>query len=429
MSLSPSELDSLSAHLDLHEGQQSRRALPAHIPALDGIRGLAVLLVLYCHATLIEPSGALGKLFLATSRLSWTGVDLFFVLSGFLITGILYDAKGKDHFFRNFYARRTVRIFPLYYVFLLLTLVILPRLLPAHVNEVFSRDYPPQTAWYWLYLSNFYQSFHMTHHLVFVSWSLAIEEQFYLCWPLVVFLLHRRALMRVCGAVFVGSLLLRVGLWLPSHDWRMPNNFTFCRLDGLAAGAWIALWVRSNVGGMRALLKPAKLVGAGAALALLAVVLASYKLGWRGGIGQSPAYVTVGYSILALLFGALLVIGVSAEKGSTVGRIFNSRFLSVFGKYSYAVYLLHWPVVVMLQHFVFDPTKATGMGPQLARQGAFYLLSGTTVLALSWVSWHVLEKHFLKLKDLFPMATKPSPAPAPASGQTIVTPTVARPAA
>src|SRR5262245_30388988 len=101
-------------------------ALPAHIPALDGIRGLAVLLVLYCHSTFIEPGAAFGKVFLATSRISWAGVDLFFVLSGFLITGILFDAKGKDRYFRNFYARRTVRISPLYYVFLVLALLAFP---------------------------------------------------------------------------------------------------------------------------------------------------------------------------------------------------------------------------------------------------------------------------------------------------------------
>src|SRR5215204_2507864 len=101
----------------------------ARIPVLDGVRGLAVVLVLICHATMLNdvPTAA-AKLYLALARLSWAGVDLFFVLSGFLITGILFDAKGRDHFFRNFYARRTVRIFPLYYAFLVITLLLLPYL-------------------------------------------------------------------------------------------------------------------------------------------------------------------------------------------------------------------------------------------------------------------------------------------------------------
>jgi len=170
-----------------------KSSLPSHIPALDGIRGLAVLLVFYCHTTLIDPGGALGKLFVSSSRISWAGVDLFFVLSGFLITGILFDAKGKDFYFRNFYARRTVRIFPLYYAFLLVALVLLPIVTPASLADVYLHEFPTQKVWYWLYLSNFYQAFHPTHHLVFVSWSLAIEEQFYLCWPLVVFLCSRKA--------------------------------------------------------------------------------------------------------------------------------------------------------------------------------------------------------------------------------------------
>ena len=107
--------DSATSSLRLPE-QHSR------IPVLDGVRGLAVLLVLFCHATMLtDLPGSAGKLYLALARISWCGVDLFFALSGFLITGILFDAKGKQNFFRNFYARRTVRIFPLYYACLLYT--------------------------------------------------------------------------------------------------------------------------------------------------------------------------------------------------------------------------------------------------------------------------------------------------------------------
>src|SRR5262245_5427661 len=105
------------------DGPPPELRLPSHIPALDGIRGLAVLLVLFWHATQrpfaaeaanINFDSGIDRVVLSLARVSWTGVDLFFVLSGFLITGILFDAKGKNYFFRNFYARRTVRIFPLY---------------------------------------------------------------------------------------------------------------------------------------------------------------------------------------------------------------------------------------------------------------------------------------------------------------------------
>jgi peptidoglycan/LPS O-acetylase OafA/YrhL len=400
----------------------STSALPAHIPALDGIRGLAVLLVLYCHSTFIEPGGIFGKVLLASSRISWAGVDLFFVLSGFLITGILFDAKGKQYFFRNFYARRTVRIFPLYYAFLVLALLVFPMF--VSFNWHLSRhhgDFPAAQWPYWLYLSNFYQSFHPTEHIVFVSWSLAIEEQFYLAWPLVVFLFDRKTLLKITVAMFVGSLLLRIGVtglmghWLASRgieSWKIANNFTICRLDGLAAGAWIALMIRGDSRfTISSLVKPAKLLGPLAALVMLGIVGIAYAEGWRGGIGQSPGYVLVGYTALAIMFGALLVVAVAADRDSVLGRLFSGRVLTVFGKYSYAVYLLHFPVNLILKDFAFDPSKGTTNGRQLALQALFYLLSGTCVLALSWVSWNVLEKHCLKLKDFFPMSPKPLPAP------------------
>ena len=218
----------------------------AHIPVLDGLRGLAVVLVLICHATVLnEVPTAAGKMYLVLARLSWAGVDLFFVLSGFLITGILFDAKGKTNYFRNFYARRTVRIFPLYYAYIALVLFLIPRFAPAIDHHFVKR--PPVSWPYWLYVSNFYQTFEPTHHIVFVSWSLAIEEQFYLVWPLVVFFCSRKALLRITMGMIVGSILLRIGImgplagWLQNSigvaPWRFANNFSFCRLDGLAVGA------------------------------------------------------------------------------------------------------------------------------------------------------------------------------------------------
>ena len=162
---------------------------------------------------------------------------------------------------------------------------------------------------------------------------------------------------------------------------------------------------------------------------MLGIVTISYVEGWRGGIGQSPGYVLVGYTALAVMFGALLVWAVAAPADSVVGRLFSNRFLTVFGKYSYAVYLLHFPINLILKDFVFDPSKASSNGRQLGLQALFYLLSGTCVLAVSWVSWNVLEKHFLKLKDRFPMIHKPVPPPAAAPARTNNEKMVSRPAA
>lgn len=408
-------------------------ALPSHIPALDGVRGIAVLLVLFCHATqrpFGEGSdaafvGALDKGILSLARISWTGVDLFFVLSGFLITGILFDAKGKDHYFRNFYARRTVRIFPLYYVCLLLFLVIFP-LMPAWFNFTASGEqrwghlYSAQ-PWYWFYLSNYSQFWTEQHnltsdHIIHVSWSLAIEEQFYICWPLVCFLCTRRTLLKVCAGMFFGSMLLRTVLWWRGYDW-LAMGYTPCRVDGLAVGAAIALVARGR-SGIASLIKPAKIVGPIAALAIAVMIGAVYALGYRRGMSRSPGYIVIGTALFALMYGSMLVLAAAALKGTLTARFFSHPLLRTYGKYSYAVYLLHMPIIIVLAEKVFHPGSLKIGRTMLPGLLLFYLLSWSLALGAAWVSWNILEKHFLKLKDLFPMEgghAKPAPLATTAS--------------
>src|SRR5262245_4715813 len=143
----------------------------------------------------------------------WVGVDLFFVLSGFLITGILFDAKEKERYFRNFYVRRALRIFPLYYAVLALTLLVVPWLTPN-----LAPDFQPATsaqAWLWLYAANVLQAYEGSWCLGPLNhfWSLAIEEHFYLAWPAVIYLASRRMAMRLCGGLFAASILARA-FWL-----------------------------------------------------------------------------------------------------------------------------------------------------------------------------------------------------------------------
>ena len=177
--------------------------MPTRIRPLDGLRGLAVLAVVLYHATLLAPgTGATGRTLLAAARLGWAGVDLFFVLSGFLITRLLVESRGADNYFRVFYARRLLRIFPLYYVSLLV-LVLLFRV-PGG-----------ESLWYWLYASNVkatlsgWPSAPLSHF-----WSLAVEEQYYLVWPLAVSLLSRRALVSLCAGLVVLVPAARAGAWV-----------------------------------------------------------------------------------------------------------------------------------------------------------------------------------------------------------------------
>lgn len=415
----------------LHATPSEQSLVSRHIPALDGIRGIAVLLVLFCHATgrpFGEDAGshfthAADKLVLALSRLSWTGVDLFFVLSGFLITGILFDAKGKRHFFRNFYARRTVRIFPLYYAFLILFLVVLP-MLPAALSRGFGTIYSSK-IWYWLYLSNYSQGIteqlgRATDHVVQVSWSLSIEEQFYLFWPLVVFFFGRRSLLKICAGMFFGSMALRACfLWQGNYLWSM--NFTPCRVDGLAVGAGIALIARGP-GGLKSLVRSAMWVGPISAVAVVALIVAMQMIGYRRGIGQSPAYVLVGTALIALTYGSLLVFAASAVKGSWLDRIFTNPVFMVYGKYSYAVYLLHMPIMIWTAEYFFRPDQFRIGGSMLPGLLMFYGWTWTMALVAALISWNVLEKHFLKLKDYFPMQEKPAAVTEQRSAPALVTP-------
>src|SRR5271155_3100716 len=208
------------------------------IPQLDAVRGIAVLLVLL-HNTDVYP--ALHLSLIAAN--GWMGVDLFFVLSGFLITGILIDTKQSDGYFKNFYARRCLRIWPLYYSALLFMFVIVPLLRPSEVNTVFSARSSPWWA-YPLFLQNFLVPIPISATgLLAVTWSLAVEEQFYLVWPLVVRFRSEAQLRKIALGVICISPLLRY--YLSLHGINIYSN-TFCRLDGLMAGALLALIVRSS---------------------------------------------------------------------------------------------------------------------------------------------------------------------------------------
>ena len=187
------------------------------IPALDGLRGIAVLLVMIYHFSYAWGFSAspVVTVYARLSGVGWMGVDLFFVLSGFLITGILHDCRGRDGYFSSFFARRSLRIFPLYYAFVLLVLPLSVWLQTGDAAPAVAalRD---RGGWYLGYAVNFMvaldggwaTSMPHTEHL----WSLALEEQFYLVWPPLVLLLSRRALIRTSAVLVVVALAARTVL-------------------------------------------------------------------------------------------------------------------------------------------------------------------------------------------------------------------------
>ena len=251
----------------------------SRVPVLDGIRGLAILMVLLCHFSLyggIDPTTTADWIFYKLTIPLGCGVELFFVLSGFLITGILLDTKSAPGYFRSFYMRRLLRIFPLYYGTLFFFYVILPRI--AMPGESYQEVLQAQ-AWDWAYLSNirlalegWWSAGYLGHF-----WSLAIEEQFYLAWPLLVLLFSRRGFLLLCAGLLGLSVTIRWGQWIDGES-LVRGYFTFARLDPLVMGAALAALARSPQG-LVALRPWARVVGVGSLAALTYLITTEHTIG------------------------------------------------------------------------------------------------------------------------------------------------------
>jgi peptidoglycan/LPS O-acetylase OafA/YrhL len=360
----------------------------SHLAALDAVRGLAILLVTgFRFSQGPEPSSLLGQAVVELLRLGERGVDLFFVLSGFLITGILFDAKADRHFFRNFYMRRALRIFPLYYGVLFVVVVFLPLAAPwvAALYAQSSRD----QGWLWLYGTNFLLAWNESWLLDGFShfWSLAVEEHFYLVWPLVIFFLSRRAAMSACVVCIVVAVSCRTPLHWSGH-YVAVEVLTLCRLDVLAIGAWIALAVRGP-GGVRSLVPWARWVAAGSAVFLV------------GLFGRDKGVGGLGHTLYPCFFGAVILLAITTAPAGPVGRFWNSPVLRFFGKYCYGWYVFQGLLYPLLFLALPPEDLAVRFGSPLLGRVLFILWGASLSLAVALLSWHLYEKHFLKLKDLF----------------------------
>jgi peptidoglycan/LPS O-acetylase OafA/YrhL len=379
----------------------------AHVPELDGIRGLAVLAVMIFHQTSMTPVTWFDREFVHVASFLNCGVDLFFVLSGFLITGILYDSRESPRYYRNFYARRALRIIPLYYAVLFLALVILPQF-PHPKQEKWSHINGAGQLWYWLFLSNWSIALSksgLKHGMIDLSWTLSIEEQFYLSWPLVVRWTSRRRLLQVCLGLVVVSLAVRAALVLSGAPALRVALLTPARMDGLALGAWVALATRGG-NGFADLVRPARWVGAIAGSVALGLILIPWMSKGPGFNVLQVIFPTA----LAAAFASLLTLSAGATRVSWLSTALRCRFLTTFGVFSYALYLFHNPVQAALRDTVFPPSRyPTLLGSPLPGQLLFYAAATLPALALAWLSWHLYEKPWLSLKRFFETARRSPP--------------------
>lgn len=369
------------------------------LPVLDGLRGLAILMVLLFHFVgNTSPTNGIERIVVGVTNYGSYGVELFFVLSGFLITGILYDTRNKPRYFRNFYMRRVLRILPIYYGVLILVFFVAP-LIPLLRGPTLDFLVDRQ-AWAWLYAVNLYIASHGDWTFSYLDhfWSLAVEEHFYLVWPLIVFVLarHPRSLIAVSLAISLGAMLARLTGSVMGVSWWTLYVLTPFRMDGLALGAFLALMIR-RPGGSEWLIRALPIVVAGG-LTLLATTLLWTRLVSRENM---ELVLPASASAILLLLACLLVWALMASECSAVSRVFQSRPLIFLGTYSYGIYVYHH---FISYYFATNRTEfalAEWVGSHTIAVALQATLGTTVSLSLAYLSYECFEKRFLGLKRFF----------------------------
>lgn len=382
------EIGNLSDPSCLHRGAA------AHIFELDGLRGFAILLVTayrfgYAPIADAQSSAWMRSLFHIGER----GVDLFFVLSGFLITRILLNTRSSPHYFRNFFARRILRIFPLYVASLLVCLVLFPASFPR-ANTF--REAQTNQIYLWTYLTNVHMArtdswcFGEFNHL----WSLAVEEHFYLLWPIFV---HAFPLNWVGKMSFFLACLCaasRIGFAATQANTVAVDVMSGFRFEGLLLGASLAACLREK--------SNARCVSSWAWLAVGPLVATCVALHLR-----SARSLTVPHTAWSLVWTSLLAILLTSPPSRRIRRFFRMRWLRSVGRVSYAMYIFQGPIMPLLMKLgVVASVSETNGEDTVLSMGWVYVVSRVVVVtfglyAMATVSWHLFEKHFLKLKTHF----------------------------
>ena len=355
----------------------------SYYAGLDGLRGIAIFLILGYHIFSFIPFFAYG----------WLGVDLFFVLSGFLITDILLKTRDNDRFLRNFYIRRVLRIFPIYYLTLIIFILVLPALKEVPYNANY---YSEHQLKFWLYLCNWLFILKSPEETFFLNhlWSLAIEQQYYFIWPW--FLLVITNTKKLIGIVFglLGLLiLLRVLLWYfnpTTIDFGLLYKFS--RVDGLFIGSALAVYLYNHP---RIESKYITRILTFLILFNAAFIFTNSYLDL-----QMNYFLFVGYTSFAILFGLLVHHIITHDKNKWI-CLFHHPALIFLGKISYGFYLYHWPIYLLF----FSGIKAQlhDFLPTGILLTEFLSACIITIMAMgvSLLSYLLIEKNFMKLKHIF----------------------------
>ena len=369
-----------------------------HFPELDGIRGLAIVGVLCSHGVglsgLFDGShnSLADKLLKYACVPLWGGVDLFFVLSGFLITGILLRTRTSENYFSSFYARRVLRIFPIYYLVLTLSVI------GGHVSASFARQLPAWTSWrvaYFFYVQNwpiFWHGEKVMSGIWGAYWSLAVEEQFYFIWPLVVSLLPEKTIAWICFIGVACALPLRTFLSLHYFGTSFGlAQITSSRVDGLFLGAVCAIYLFRH----KRPVPMGWIVASGSVGLMIMAYIAAFH--HRELVATEDWMTTLGITGFALLSGALVAI--SPYHIKWIDHVLTLRWLRAAGKYSYGIYVYHL--------FIFLSIRALGNHVGLWDRLNFperivgLMSEMIAVFLIAKISYDLFESRFLLLKRYF----------------------------
>ena len=349
-----------------------------HYPALDGLRGLAILLVAFYH----------NFGFINYSFFGWIGVDLFFVLSGYLITDILLKTVNEPGYLRNFFARRVLRIFPLYYLSLIVFLLILPQF------DIFKpklQFYVDHQWWLWAYLQNWLFAFNTPTTTRFLNhfWSLAVEEQFYLVWPFLILLIRKpKYLLGLMLAILLSVMVFRSLIWINRvESLSYTSLYTFTRIDGICIGCMVALLQRIS----------ADFLKKNTAIIVTAFAIINFIFYFLNRDNNFPYLAFIGYTTLAALIGMLVNEVVNGE-AKILNFIFTNFILRFFGKISYGFYIFHWPVYLVLYPLLMKTIQ--GFSSPI-NQILCALIATAAGILVSVISYYSFEIRFLQLKKHF----------------------------
>ena len=348
----------------------------SYLKDFDGVRGIAALMVMLYHFffPFINSSKYGFMHYVAKASIfGQTGVTLFFVLSGFLITRILLSTKNQNNYFRTFYIRRALRIFPLYYLFLIIYFFINPLILG---DQIISAD---KQWYYWVYLQNFAITFNWNSAGPLHYWSLAVEEHFYLFWPILVYFVDRKDLSKIIYLIICSAMIIRYILFSNGYE---VFYFTFTTMDALAVGSLLAIQEFNGVTTNKA--------HSNKFLMLFFILLLPAALGWFFLSGKSLFWIQIfKFLFISLIFYSLLGCLLTSKENTIIKKILCSKPLQYTGKISYGLYVYH---IILFQYFSFIETKYI----LLNFIGSFcltYIIAG--------LSYRFFESKFLSLKKYF----------------------------